>query len=207
MMGLHSMVGKALKAAMIAEIEGATSVTVYGSESVPLDFLRAQYTIEEVQSVSINEDGESTEGESSLLEIISEAVANSDGRVVLTARAENSLNDSPYQDIARIRECFRILAEGYHPVYASGASLQVAICMGLSSGIEFKSDTSIKTKGQYKSKYYPLYKGKKTDIGRHLGIGGSRNPERCFRLHFHFDEISQQIVVHHAGRHLPTASG
>lgn len=92
-------------------------------------------------------------------------------------------------------------------MYASGASLEAAICMGLPHGIEFKSDTSIKTKGQYKNIYYPLYKGGKIDIGRHLGIGSSRNPERCFRIHFHFDESSQQIVVHHAGRHLPVALG
>ena len=206
-MGLHSMVGKALKAAMIAEIQGATEVTIFGSKSVPLDLLRAQYTIEEIQSVWIGEEEAQDNEDLSLLDMIRSEVAGSDGRVVLTTRAEKSLGDSPYQNISKVRECFRILADGYHRVYANGDSLQSAIDMGLPFGIDFKSDSSLKTKGQYKSLYYPLYKGKKVDIGRHLGIGDSRFPERCFRVHFHFDEDNQQIVVHHAGRHLAVASG
>lgn len=206
-MGLHTMVGKALKAAMIAEIEGATDVNVYGSKSVPLDVLRAMYTIEEVQCVRVYEDEIVAEEDHSLLNAIRVEVAAGDDRIVLTTRAEKSLDDSPYHDVNRVRECFRILAEGYHEVYARGGSLQAAIDMGLPLGIDFKSDSSSKTKGQYKHLYYPLYKGKKTDIGRHLGIGDSRNPKRCFRIHFHFDQDDQKIVVHHAGRHLTVASG
>jgi hypothetical protein len=132
------------------------------------------------------------------------AAEESGGRLTYTNNAYKSAQKSDYANLARVKTLLRLLARDYYAVFAQGASLQAAIKKGLPHGIEYRGDTSDITKGQFKSNYYRTYNGKKVDIGKHLNLGTSRNPERCLRLHFHFDDTDQQLVIHHLGRHLPT---
>jgi hypothetical protein len=77
---------------------------------------------------------------------------------------------------------------------------------GRAINIDFRGNSSEITMGQHKSHYFCQYNGSKIDIGKHIGYGGSRNPERCIRIHYHWDKEIEKLILHHVGDHLPTQS-
>lgn len=207
-LGLHNRVGKALKAAMMAEAAGKTEITVFGSKKVPLDVLRAQYTIEEVQSVNVQSDVTVEADEAlSIPDLMQRLAAESGGRIVFTPRAFKSAEKSPFRYPERVRVCVELIRDHFHKVFSQGESLEAAIDMAKPHGIEYRGNSSsITMGGTNKDRYNTRYNGKNVNFGPHFNIGDSRAPERCFRIHFHYDEDDQAVVIHHAGRHLPTSA-
>ncbi|MFS1524060.1 hypothetical protein ACL7TT_08100 [Microbulbifer sp. 2304DJ12-6] len=206
MHGLRSQMGKQVRQLAIAN---KTGTTVTGSISGILDteLLADLVAIEEV--VSLRRHGEVTHDEPlSLRKVLEEGVDKSQGKLVATSSALRSAEESVFQDCNKVAKCLSILASHYYEVYAKDKKIKLteAIEAGRPFQIDFKSDTAPTTKGRF-STYKREYNGISVDIGKHLEIGNSGSPEHCFRLHFHWDEAEQQIVIHHAGRHLPTNSG
>ncbi|MBE0472534.1 MAG: hypothetical protein IBX55_23885, partial [Methyloprofundus sp.] len=205
-LGLHSVVGKMIQEAIRADIEQVDEIRV-NNKIIAVDELNALYTIEEVLFVSKKNSAHVLNPDIDLTKVLQNAVDNSQGKLTLTSKALKSAQESPYNDYERAEKCLCIMMHEFYEVWAHGASLEQAIQIAQHHGIEYRGDSSIKTKGKFPSVYYRDYDGKKIDIGKHLTLGDSRDPKRCLRVHYHFDETKNQVVIHHFGRHLPVASG
>jgi hypothetical protein len=208
MHGLHSAMGRMVKQLAVASKTGS-SQSGFASQVLDKDLLADLITVEEV--VSVHHHGEVstvTQEKQDVNSVLKQVIELSEGRLSATQAAFKSADDSPFRDIEKIRQCLTVLADDYYRVYHKDKSIQLAqaIDAGRPYQIQFKGDTAASTKGLY-GIYKRDYKGSRVDIGKHLGIGNTGNPERCFRLHFHWDNDAQQIVIHHAGRHLPTSTG
>ncbi len=207
--GLHTTMGRLIRKLTVSA--STNTVTVEGSASKLLDYqaLSGFIRAEEILEVIYHAGAEETQTSETLEDILREAVNASRGRLVATPSAYSSAVESPFKDTNRARHCLRLLIDDYYRVYANSKDIQLseAIDKGRPYRIDFKGDTSAVTKGKYRSHYFKLYNNEQVDIGKHLGIGDSGSPERCLRLHFHWDDQQQQIVIHHMGRHLPTSEG
>ena len=94
----------------------------------------------------------------------------------------------------------------YQFVYFGETPLQSAVEKLNQSKIVFRGDMAQETQGKHKSVYKKrLYKGRPADLSKHIRIGNSYSPERCFSVHFELDNSEKALVIHHAGKHLPTS--
>lgn len=125
-------------------------------------------------------------------------------KITLTPSAIRSMEESPYVDAARAWSVFELLAGAFFTHYSGGewATVQDAITR---SGIMFQHKSSDATVATCPG-YTRIHRGQRITLKRHLGIGGGRDPRRCFRLYFEWVPEEGRIVVFHAGRHLDTIS-
>ena len=204
----HRRIGRAIRQ-LAMETKAPTPATSGRDTDAPMnEVLASLVSFEEVVSVHHHaKNGIAAVQPASLVELVEQMVATSRGRLAITSAGLRSAQSSPYRDFGKVRRCLEILREEYFQVYGPDKSLQLgaAIAAGRPYQIDFKGDTAATTKGKHAT-YQRRYRNKVVDIGKHLGIGDSGAPERCFRLHFHWDEASRKIVIHHAGRHLPSGS-
>jgi hypothetical protein len=124
--------------------------------------------------------------------------------LIFTNRAKKTFKESPFHDAARVYEAFDFLAHRLVPYFLGKLDKKQIDAQLEELGIEYRphmSDTTLSSFDDYDAKY----NGRKADFNKHLVIGTSRKPERCFRIHFEWDEDDKKIVVHHAGKH-PTNS-
>ncbi|WP_415905572.1 hypothetical protein ACMXYW_05915 [Neptuniibacter sp. QD48_55] len=126
-------------------------------------------------------------------------------QILMTQHATDSLIDSQFKDIKKVVKALDLLGHDFFQVFSYGLRMDKAKAAAQAANIEFKPSMSDVSMGKH-SIYDRKYKEGKADFNRHLCIGNSRTPERCFRLHFEWDEEEQKIVIHHAGNHLPVAS-
>jgi hypothetical protein len=204
--GLHSAMGRLLRKLAYASKAGNTTAAGSGGELLNQALLVDLVCVEEITVVrKYDPIPVYIESPDNLASILSDKVNKSHGKLVATTAALKSAQDSPFQDFARVKRCLDILRDYYFRVYGDKSILLTrAIDAGAAHRIEFRGDTAATTKGLYPT-YQRRHNGNSVDIGKHLCIGSSRSPERCFRLHFHWDNNQKQIVIHHAGRHLPTS--
>ncbi len=205
-LGLHSVIGKLIQKAVRADIEQADEIKI-NNKTIVVDDLKVLYKIEKVLLISKNDSNDVIEVIRGMTGVLKKAANNSQGKLTFTAKALKSAEESPYNDFERADKCLYMMTHEFYKVWAHGASLEQAKQIGQSYGIEYRGDSSGKTKGKYPNIYYRNYDGKKIDIGKHLNLGDSRDPKRCLRVHYHFDKTNNQVVIHHFGSHLPVASG
>jgi hypothetical protein len=139
----------------------------------------------------------------SLTSILADHVLNSTN-VVATSRAERSTVKSGYSNLVKADKCLQLLENEFHDVYTGRMRIEEAVKAAKRLGISYAGAMSAITQGQHADTYKVRHNGEAVDIGKHLRVGTSYNPEHCFRCHFHWDVSEQKIVVHHFGRHLPT---
>lgn len=58
--------------------------------------------------------------------------------------------------------------------------------------------------GEEGDTYFVRYAGRRMELDRHLKKGNSREPRRCFRLYFFWENDEQQVVVGWMPSHLDT---
>ena len=139
---------------------------------------------------------------SGLAAVIAEVRRTLGERLELTARALRSMRRCEFQNAQRVAAAFRLLGGPVYDHFAGvGESLEVVKARCRQEGIKYSTRISRSTEGRFPD-YQVGVAGSKGDLHHHLKVGSSRNPERCFRIHFEFDDIRRLIVVHHAGRHL-----
>lgn len=206
MLGLHILIGKLIQEAIRADIEQVDEIKI-NNKTIAVDDLKALYMIKEVFFVTKNDSERIQETVNDLVTVLKNAAQNSQGKLTFTAKALKSAQDSLYNDYERADRCLYMMTHEFYEVWAHGSSLEQAIQIAQHEGIEYRGDSSDKTKGKYPHLYFRNYNGKKIDIGKHLNMGNSRDPKHCLRVHYHFDESRNQVVIHHFGRHLPVASG
>jgi hypothetical protein len=203
--GMYIKAGKALRKAAVARVNGADEIEVFG-QLVPIDLIDDVLSIENVLHVSIPEQESKNLVKENLYDASMGVIEASSGKLTITSKGKNSLKQCTFANSSKVLACLNVMRDELHDVYANGSSLQKAIDELRIIGIDFSGGTSEVTQGKF-SEYQRVHNGKNIDIGKHLGIGDSRSPERCFRLHFHWEEDEKALVIHHAGRHLPTSTG
>ena len=205
--GLYSTMGRLLKQLALASSAGHAQASGSAHGIINQELLADLVRVVTVDTIHAYIDNEPKALASESLDVLlKEVVDSSNGRLLATSLAIRSAQESTYTDIERVRRCLNVLNDFYYRVYSdtNRIKLEEAITAGRRHHIEFKGETAVTTMGRHAT-YQRLYDGKTISIGKHLGLGNSRNPERCFRLHFHWDSERKQLVIHHAGRHLPTS--
>lgn len=161
------------------------------------------YQLKQLSSRDRDADSERPARQITSLEDIAETVETEMGeRVLLTNRGRKSLRDSPFRDVEAAWSAFELLHDHLHQMFKGERALEEVLDEARSRGVEYESHMSEITLGRYPD-YNAQYKGRAADFNKHLKVGhrSSRDPERCMRIHFEWDEDDELIVVHHAGRH------
>ena len=97
-------------------------------------------------------------------------------------------------------EAFEFLAKKLKPHFLRNIK-KAEINMELKRlGIRYKPNMNEGTMGAFDD-YKAEYKGRPADFNKHLVLGTSRSPERCFRIHFEWDAQADKIAIHYAGKH------
>ena len=120
------------------------------------------------------------------------------GRVVLAPRARREVGNPQFHDVAAASRCLRWLAKEYRERrlgQQGGGDLRVAVESGIRNdrcgGDEFKCS----------------WQGRRVDVDWHIKNGGNtRDPSRCLRIYYFWDEASQQVVVASMPGHVRTGA-
>jgi len=117
------------------------------------------------------------------------------GRVILTPRARREVREPEYRDVKTAARCLLWLANDYLEKRLSGGDGDLRV--SLEGGIQndrcgadsFKTD----------------WRGRTVDVGWHIKNGGNtRDPTRCLRIYYFWDEADQQVVVASMPAHIPS---
>lgn len=206
--GLRSQLGRRLKQIVLAS--RAPNTEIQGSMSLSFDdqLIADLVRVDTIFSVHHHPVPATDSDQQTLEDLLKASVSASNGRLFATQAALRSAKESDFSEMAKAQRCFAFLSQELYAVYGPETKLLAdALASVERYHIRFSGDTSEQTKGQHSSVYYRNYDNRKVDIGKHVGIGNSRDPKRCLRIHFHWDAERQQIVIHHAGKHLPTSQG
>jgi hypothetical protein len=201
--GMRANAGKTLHAAKIAIANDHSEVKV-GTVSLPIDTLREALHFEEVVSIRKPDPLVDEEGEASWKSVIFDLIDAKNSGLTITSRGRKSLEGCQFKDGPKIVRCFELIHDTLAPVYTQKTPMAAAVETLKRAGIDFKAGMSQVTQGKNKQDYQRVWKDKKVDIGRHLGIGNGYSKEICFRLHYSIDEGDGLLVIHHAGSHLKT---
>ena len=196
----HQQIGKDLSCALLSRAEGATTVTV-GSMTLDVDLLDEILKIYTVHSIEMP--GDTPIYPRSLVDLVPNIQEDFSEGLLLTTKAIRSMQNSPYRDLKKASSCFELMGTLMPRFYKKEIRREALMDAFREFNVDIKSGTSQITQGIC-SGYEVKYEGKTVDIGAHLCLGTSRDPSKTMRIHYHWDDNKSLVVVHHAGRHLPT---
>ncbi len=108
------------------------------------------------------------------------------GRVLLSARAQREIKTSQFGDVGTAARCLLWLANDYRERRLSGGNGNLRI--SLESGILNDRCGS--------NSFQMDWQGKRVDVEWHIKNGGNtRDPSRCLRIYYFWDDSSQQVIV------------
>lgn len=125
--------------------------------------------------------------------------------LVLTNHAQKTIKDSPFEDVPRVAETFRLLSAEIYPVFSEGRRFGEVIPLLSAIPAKYAGNQSEVTAGK-KGGYERTYNGRKYALQKHISLGNARDPKHCFRLYFEWEPAENKIIVLHAGEHLDTQS-
>lgn len=137
------------------------------------------------------------------------AEKNLSGRVALVPRAMHACRNAAFEDVALVYKCLRMLANEYWVSRKEGGYDQrqafEECCKHLGVSEEPSGQRHLLLKQG--DEFTILYQGRKRLLERHLKNGGNtRDPKRCLRIYFYWDEDTEQVIVgslpHHLKSHL-----
>jgi hypothetical protein len=132
--------------------------------------------------------------------------ANLSGSVEIHNRAFQGVNKSEYEDVSLIYKSLLVLRDYYVPMRREGGLERKRdyekACQDL--GLEEAPTFAGARAGEEGDTYFVRYAGRRIELDRHLKKGNSREPRRCFRLYFFWDNDEQQAVVGWTPSHLDT---
>ncbi|GMW05563.1 MAG: hypothetical protein QY320_08290 [Gammaproteobacteria bacterium] len=126
------------------------------------------------------------------------------GSVEINGRAYQGIKKSVYQDPALVYKSLLLLRDYYVPMKREGgldhkrAFDDYCRLLNLEESQTFSGDRW----GEEGDTYVVRFAGRRRVLDRHLKKGDSRDPRRCFRLYFFWDEDSEQVVVGWLTSHL-----
>lgn len=200
----HIAIGRAIRKAILSSRDPLVSWVKIGRHKFDRSVFDAMVEIVSVKQIWIG--GQNVKGVSDSLVGVAKSIhAMCEDRLDITAAGYKSLRDSKFEDVEALRIALELCVDRlYHVFEDKSIRLADVIQEFGRSHITYAGDMSTTTKGKFSNHYYRSYNGQKVDISRHLRIGNRHDQRFTMRIHFHWDESSRRIVIHHAGEHLPT---
>ena len=138
-------------------------------------------------------------------EALDRAAAEYPGRL---ARAFNSKSDAagyPYLWPDRVYEGLKFLATTYRDAKTGAAPCRdLRAACKQASKLEYSSNQSNTTKGQFAEDYETTWRGKTVPLDAHIGHGNNRDPRYSVRIAFHYDQEEKKVVLGYLGQHQRT---
>ncbi|MBO1859158.1 hypothetical protein J4G52_37000 [Burkholderia cenocepacia] len=201
----HRRIGTDLRNAIAVTRSRAIAAVTIGSRTFPRETFDAMVEIARVTRVDRPPVLPDT-GRTSLAGIAKGLMNRHPERIVFTPACERSMNESPFENHEAFADVLSVMIGPLFEMYSSKTVRLSDVEDRLASiPADYAGDTSDVTKGKYRDAYFRQWEGRRIDISRHIKLGRLMNPRYTMRIHFHWDEDSGRIVVHHAGHHLPTA--
>jgi len=123
------------------------------------------------------------------------------GRVVITGRAINCCKKSSYETPSIVYKALYWLAEHYTEMRRGNIELKKTRKALKELNLEEDQTIDPTSAGQY-SGYYIEYQGKKRLLERHIKKGKAKDPRRCMRIYYFFDQSCMETVVGSMPHHL-----
>ena len=129
------------------------------------------------------------------------------GRIVLAGRAVRSLKSARFEDVALVAKAVALLGTTYHRMKTEGgAELREAFEEELRE-LRLQETPSISPDRQGKARdgFEIESEGRRLTLDRHLkNNSGTRDPRRCLRIYFAWDEDTARVVIGHLPGHMRT---
>ena len=119
------------------------------------------------------------------------------GRVLLSPRARREVRAPQFKDIAAAARCLLWLANEYRErrLHGGDGDLRTSIESGIQND-------------RCGADAFPIdWQGRRADVDWHIKNGGNtRDPARCLRIYYFWDDASQQVVIASMPAHLRTGA-
>lgn len=129
------------------------------------------------------------------------------GRVALTGRALRSVKGAEFEDVGLVGKAVELLGTTYWRMKTEGGrELRDAFGEAL-RGLRLRETPSISPDRQGKARddFTVEWDGRRLSLDRHLkNRSGTRDPRRCLRIYFAWDEATRQVVIGHLPGHMKT---
>ena len=129
------------------------------------------------------------------------------GRVVLAGRALRALKNARFEDVALVGEAVALLGTAYHRMKTEGGIELRETFEDALRGLRLQETPSISPDRQGKARdgYAIEWEGKRLTLERHLkNNSGTRDPRRCLRVYFAWDDDGRKVVIGHLPGHMRT---
>ncbi|MDE0242783.1 MAG: hypothetical protein OXQ84_21715 [bacterium] len=129
------------------------------------------------------------------------------GRVVLAGRGLRALKGAEFEDVGLVGKAIHLLATTYWRMKTCGGlELRDAFENALRD-LRLLETPSIRPgqQGRARDDFVVEWDRRRLTLDRHIkNRSGTRNPKRCFRLYFSWDDVSRQVVIGHLPGHMKT---
>lgn len=133
---------------------------------------------------------------------------NFPGKMILHSRAIRSLKEAEFEDVHLVYKSLELLGNDYYRMRAGSITRKQfdEKCQAL--GVTESGSITDNRAGEERKDYFVAYNGRDKMMDRHLknGSAATRDPKRCMRIYFFWDEDMQQVVICHLPQHLPIRS-
>ncbi len=129
------------------------------------------------------------------------------GRIVLAGRALRSLKNARFEDVALVGQAVALLGTTYHRMKVEGGMELRDAFEDTLRELKLQETPSISPDRQGKARdgFEMEWEGRRLTLERHLkNNSGTRDPRRCLRIYFAWDEETAKVVIGHLPGHMKT---
>ncbi|MCH3999399.1 MAG: hypothetical protein LKF15_02820 [Lachnospiraceae bacterium] len=126
------------------------------------------------------------------------------GRMVLNSRAYRSLKDAEFEDVHLVYQSLKLLGDEYCRMRAGTLTRNQFDEKCQELGVTESGCIADSRAGELGDIYFiPDYHGRRVKIDRHIknGSAATRDPKRCMRIYFFWDDDMQQVVICYLPQH------
>lgn len=127
-------------------------------------------------------------------------------RIIVLPRAISETKKSNYADPDLLYAALEILADAYPKVRAGDLPRDELITRCQPLGFFIGGSVEPTRAGEAGNEYFVRWGGRRRFLDMHMGRGNSRDPRRCLRIYFFYDEDIRSIVVGWLPSHLSNSS-
>lgn len=125
------------------------------------------------------------------------------GKIDLHSRAKRSIKDASFTDVKLVYECLKLLAEDYVSVRKGDIPRDEFDKKCAELGVEDCPSISDNRAGELGDTYFVEYRGDKKKLDRHIKKGNvTREPEKCMRIYYFWDDEEEKVVIGSLPQHL-----
>lgn len=125
------------------------------------------------------------------------------GKLVLHSRAKRSIKDASFADVKLVYESLKLLGEDYVSVRKGDIPREEFDKKCAELGIEDSPSISDNRAGELGDTYFVEYRGDKKKLERHIKKGNvTRDPEKCMRIYYFWDDEEEKVVIGSLPQHL-----